>query len=259
MASLETFFAYRVERTISRLDFTIWKKWIFLIFSAGDIVFSNFQFYLFCETSRVWREMPIVKRNGNLKKCQVCSRSTRNGKTLGPFLETKTIAAHYKCVIFSPVMPDKIDLAPNGIGGVSSRFIRNEGKRAKPLVFFSLSFFRISVTSIAIIFSRSVHIASRAGPMQVVAATLEPTRFWDFATAGIMSIADTKKKHPSPYLQIAAQFPCVLNIEIQSKSEYFSHFRYTYHTFHLHETKIRHFQNWRSANYQQSSGRRIRA
>lgn len=78
--------------------------------------------------------MPNNKKKSIAKNCEICARPTRDERFLGPFIETKTIAAHYNCVYFNPVIPDKVDIAANGIGGVSSRFIRNEGKRAKPLV-----------------------------------------------------------------------------------------------------------------------------
>lgn len=98
--------------------------------------------------------MPRVKKvkNAELKKCRICTRSTRDENTLGPFRETDTVAAHYKCVLFSPVVPDKLDFDPNGIAGMSARFIRDEGRRAEPLVIFSLSSIRFSVNIIAIIF-----------------------------------------------------------------------------------------------------------
>lgn len=39
---------------------------------------------------------------------------------------------------FSPVKADKLSISTAGIGGVSSRFIREEAKRAKPLVSITL-------------------------------------------------------------------------------------------------------------------------
>lgn len=57
---------------------------------------------------------------------------------LGPMIHTKTISAHFNCVAFSPVTPDKTSLAPNqgddAIAGVTARFIREEGHRAFKLV-----------------------------------------------------------------------------------------------------------------------------
>lgn len=51
---------------------------------------------------------------------------------------------------FSPVKVDGINISSAGIGGVSRRFIREEGKRAKPLVSRILLFVQCSrhVTSI---------------------------------------------------------------------------------------------------------------
>lgn len=59
---------------------------------------------------------------------------------LGPFIQTKTISAHFMCVLFSPVTPDESSQRNNpdddAIAGVSARFIRNEGLRAERLVTF---------------------------------------------------------------------------------------------------------------------------
>lgn len=75
------------------------------------------------------------------KKCEICCSSIEDAKKLGPFIETKTVAGHYNCILFSPVKPDDVDLTPDGICGVSARFIRTEGKRARPLVIFFFSYF----------------------------------------------------------------------------------------------------------------------
>lgn len=79
------------------------------------------------------------------KKCEICMRSHNDPKWLGPFLEINSIAAHYNCVIFNPEKPTQVDLDPtNPIGGVTTRYIRTEGKRAKSLViiFNESDFFR---------------------------------------------------------------------------------------------------------------------
>lgn len=78
--------------------------------------------------------MPSKKKIGNERNCEICLRSTRDARVLGQLIETKGIAAHVNCIVFSPVKPEKEDLADDGIGGVSARFIRSEAKRAKPLV-----------------------------------------------------------------------------------------------------------------------------
>lgn len=74
------------------------------------------------------------------RKCAICRRKEFNGRMLGPLIATKTISAHFNCVLFSPITPDTTSLAPNqgddAIAGVSSRFIREEGKRACQLVIF---------------------------------------------------------------------------------------------------------------------------
>lgn len=69
-----------------------------------------------------------------VKNCEICGRSARDNRQLGPFVETKSIAAHHNCVLFCPKRPDKVDLIDDGICGVSDRFIRMEGKRSKALV-----------------------------------------------------------------------------------------------------------------------------
>lgn len=72
------------------------------------------------------------------RKCEICGRSNRNERILGPLIHTQTISAHYNCVLFSPVTVDAISIASksedDGICGVTARFIRSEGNRAKKLV-----------------------------------------------------------------------------------------------------------------------------
>lgn len=71
---------------------------------------------------------------------------------LGPIIHTKTISAHFNCVLYSPVTPDALDLQTreeeDAISGVKSRFVRTEAARAKKLVIFSDS---LSVSSDAVI------------------------------------------------------------------------------------------------------------
>lgn len=73
--------------------------------------------------------------------CKVCARAIQNPRLLGVFEGSDGIFAHSKCVLFSPVVPDKVHLKSDGICGLSERFIRTEGKRAKSLVIFSFRFF----------------------------------------------------------------------------------------------------------------------
>lgn len=80
--------------------------------------------------------------------CEICKRSNWHGRILGPMVITKTLFAHFNCVLYSPVTPDEASLAPNpekdAIAGVSSRFVRTEGKRAGNLVGFLFSFFLLA-------------------------------------------------------------------------------------------------------------------
>lgn len=72
------------------------------------------------------------------RKCQICKRSNFNGRMLGPLIHTNSISAHYNCVLYSPVTPKAECVAScpedEAIAGVSTRFIRNEGRRAQRLV-----------------------------------------------------------------------------------------------------------------------------
>lgn len=58
---------------------------------------------------------------------------------------TKTVSAHFNCVLYSPETPGEASLAPDpekdAIAGVTSRFVRTEGKRAALLVGFLYFFF----------------------------------------------------------------------------------------------------------------------
>lgn len=103
------------------------------------------------------------------KKCEICARSTRDERRLGPFIETKTIAAHYNCVIYSPVAPDKTDVKADGIAGVTNRFIRNEGKRAKALV--SILFCScIKILSHRSIFHSSRYVCTASRSVRILGA-----------------------------------------------------------------------------------------
>lgn len=71
------------------------------------------------------------------RKCEICGRANENDRTLGPLVHTRTISAHYNCVLFSPVAVDATTAQQSkndGICGASTRFIRSEGSRAKKLV-----------------------------------------------------------------------------------------------------------------------------
>lgn len=86
-------------------------------------------------------EKMASRRTASMKfdrKCEICGRSNQNGRMLGPLIHTRTISAHYNCVLFSPTTVDANSLSSgsedSGICGVTSRFIRSEGSRAKKLV-----------------------------------------------------------------------------------------------------------------------------
>lgn len=72
------------------------------------------------------------------RKCEICKRSHFNSRMLGPLIHTKSISAHFNCVLYSPVTPDAESFAPraedDAIAGVSTRFISDEGRRAQKLV-----------------------------------------------------------------------------------------------------------------------------
>lgn len=83
--------------------------------------------------------------------CAICLRSSTDESKLGPFINLASISAHYLCVRFSPVTPEKDEIVdePNtgtSMAGVTCRFIRMEGARAKKLVrIICLSFLNISI------------------------------------------------------------------------------------------------------------------
>lgn len=85
---------------------------------------------------RTAHEMPPTKDFE--RKCEICKRSNFNGRMLGPLIHTNSISAHYNCVLYSPITPDAESVAPRpedeAIAGVSTRFIREEGRRAQKLV-----------------------------------------------------------------------------------------------------------------------------
>lgn len=72
------------------------------------------------------------------RKCEICKRSNFNSRMLGPLIHTNSISAHFNCVLYSPVTPDAESFAPRpedeAVAGVSTRFIRDEGRRAQKLV-----------------------------------------------------------------------------------------------------------------------------
>lgn len=105
-------------------------------------------------------EMANNKKKSNENICKVCARGIQNPRLLGPFEESDGIFAHNYCVLFSPVVPDKVHLKADGICGLSERFIRSEGNRAKSLVIFSRRFFFVLShrSSACVFFPTDLHL-----------------------------------------------------------------------------------------------------
>lgn len=66
--------------------------------------------------------------------CEICSRPDQNERLLCPLIHPSTISAHYNCVLFCSVQVDATSVEEHGICGVTPRYIRTEGNRAKKLV-----------------------------------------------------------------------------------------------------------------------------
>lgn len=139
----------------------------------------------------------IVFRNTKMprqfeRKCEICQRKHFNDRLLGPLMHTKTISAHFNCVLYSPVTPDALDLQTreeeDAIGGVKSRFVRAEAGRAKKLVIFWDSF-SVSQTFSkfinTIFFCRFVSTARQREQILAVAMILEMTSKLNFVANDI--------------------------------------------------------------------------
>lgn len=73
-----------------------------------------------------------VRVSFEMNKCEIC-QTTKNARSLGPFIVVDGYAVHYHCAIFSSkIEPD----SDRGEFGITSRFIRAEVKRARNLVIF---------------------------------------------------------------------------------------------------------------------------
>lgn len=91
-----------------------------------------------------------MPRRKYMRTCGICRRGDIDRRLLGPLVHVKTISAHINCVFYSPIMPDATSLVPNSddaIGGVSSRYIRTEGARAKLLVIRNFEIFATMLES----------------------------------------------------------------------------------------------------------------
>lgn len=148
--------------------------------------------------------MASKKKTG--KKCDICLRDTLNDRALGRLQETRTITAHVNCVLFSPVSPDKTSLTSrpedDGIAGVTSRFVRQEGKRAKKLVFQIFHFFcshSLTHTFLSTLNHqfRYVITANLLAPTLVAVLILATIRCRNSAVKSITSTVDTKREQLS--------------------------------------------------------------
>lgn len=74
-----------------------------------------------------------------VRKCEICQRLGENDRFLGPLIDKQSVLVHYNCVLFSPVHPDAESRQESGgVCGVTLRYIRTEGARAKKLVSVAL-------------------------------------------------------------------------------------------------------------------------
>lgn len=161
------------------------------------------------------------------RKCEICRRSTFDQRTLGPLVHTKTISGHFNCVLYSPVAPDATSLAPHpeddSIAGVTTRFVREEGKRAKKLVidfskFFNwFYFFSLLMYVSILLFLRCAIIAKLSAHTLAVVKTLATIQWSNFAQKNSMLIVDSRQEHHSTSARAEALFRFVLNIGIQLK------------------------------------------
>lgn len=88
----------------------------------------------------LWFSEKLSKMSANKviqRPCVICNRFVSNDRWLGPLQHLKTFSAHSNCVLYSPVPPDTSSFSENpedSVAGMTSRFIRAEGQRAKRLV-----------------------------------------------------------------------------------------------------------------------------
>lgn len=119
-------------RHICTLHTYTWSEKIFIsVVFVPDSYFSG-------EFLRFYACLKMPATKDFERKCTICQRKDFNDRMLGPLIHTKTISGHFNCVLYSPIMPDAVSIASNkgddGIAGVKSRFIREEGARASKLV-----------------------------------------------------------------------------------------------------------------------------
>lgn len=156
----------------------------FLTLYLGFYIAHLFRLCFIHREKKLWCKMPpkrkMPPKQEAKKSCYICLRSIENDHLLGPLITTKTITAHFLCVLFNPVTPDADDFAApekdGGICGLSARYIREQAGRAAKLVrsFSSATFFFFKFT--LTLFRRSATFARGTVLTRAVVSTSAPTR-----------------------------------------------------------------------------------
>lgn len=159
------------------------------------------------------------------KSCFICLRSIENEHLLGPLITTKTITAHFLCVLFNPVTPDADDFAApekdGGICGLSARYIREQAGRAAKLVYVNflalhIFFFKFTLT----LFRRSATFARETALTRAVVSTSAPTIRRNTVQRRTTSTAATKAGQASTYLKVVVLSPFVSIIATKSRGKF---------------------------------------
>lgn len=157
------------------------------------------------------------------RKCEICKRSNFNGRMLGPLIHTDSISAHFNCVLYSPVTPDAESIAvrpeDKAIAGVSTRFIRDEGRRAQRLVIKKKSMiFNFVMSAVCSYFSyrRAIFVKQKV-LMSDAAMTLELIQCWNFVQRNITLIVVWTLERHSALATIVERCHFVSIIAINSK------------------------------------------
>lgn len=163
------------------------------------------------------------------RKCEICLRDNYNERMLGPLMHTKSISAHYSCVLYSPVTPDAVSLAhhqkDDGIAGVTARLIREEGSRSKQLVKIKMrwNYFCIDF-SISVYFSRCflcrfAIIVRRKASTSVAAKISAQTSCSNLARKSTTSTVEWKPGRCSVSAKSAVRPHSASNTEIRSNGK----------------------------------------
>lgn len=110
----------------------------------------------------------------------------------------KSISAHFNCVLYSPVTPDAESVAPrpedDAIAGVSTRFIRVEGRRAKKMVNTEKSNW-IQLLFMSPLYRRAITVKQWVH-MSAAAMTLALIECWDFVPKSTtLTVVWTREYH----------------------------------------------------------------